>query len=124
MAVSARGVPHPQVVPWRSALPIVTPAPYRLPAPLTLRPAAQAVLFSLGLATTLAGLGVVSTSLGQAYGQIGELRGRVAAGCVGGVKVWHAAAQPAATGGRQLVLVCACSLPFCFQLSPFPALSR
>lgn len=32
----------------------------------------QAVSFSLGLATTLALLGIVSSSLGKAYGQFGE----------------------------------------------------
>ena len=36
------------------------------------RPASQALSFSLGLATTLALLGIVSSSLGKAYGQFGE----------------------------------------------------
>ena len=36
------------------------------------RPVSQALAFSLGLATTLALLGIVSSSLGKAYGQFGE----------------------------------------------------
>ena len=33
----------------------------------------RAGAFALGLATTLAALGVVSTTMGNAYGQIGEI---------------------------------------------------
>jgi cytochrome c-type biogenesis protein len=39
-----------------------------LPLPRTL----QAAAFSLGLATTLAALGVASSALGKAYGQYGD----------------------------------------------------
>ncbi len=53
-----------------SMLPI-TIVYWRIRSREPLQAAAQSTWFALGLATTLAGLGIIATGIGQVYGQVG-----------------------------------------------------